>query len=160
VPRRCNEAASSLWAIPSPIIGSPYGKFFPQAFVNRGIGGRHARCSSDSGRRHRATAKVVVILAEPMTSRQHRSQNVEAIEDNLQSMAELAGPTTSRRPLLGDAICDYIRRRPAPSPKNRRAQRLDKDYAAKSKFVYLDYYSVMLDDKQMLKQEIRTTAAP
>ena len=53
-------------------------------------------------------------------------------------------------------VCDYIRPQTARRPPEQiiALNTWMKDYAAKKKLVYLDYYTPMLDDKQMLKQEL------
>jgi len=102
--------------------------------------------------------KVVVILAGtndiagntgPMT--------LEMIEDNLQSMVELAKANGIKVVLSSVMpVCDYIR----PQTQRRPPAKIIalnewlKAYAAKNGLVYLDYYSVMLDDQNMLKKEI------
>jgi lysophospholipase L1-like esterase len=102
--------------------------------------------------------KVVVILAGtndiagntgPMT--------LQMIEDNYASMAELAKANniavvfSSVMP-----VCDYIRpqtdRRP-PAQIIALNEWL-KTYCRKNNFVYLDYYSAMLDDQKMFQKEI------
>jgi lysophospholipase L1-like esterase len=53
-------------------------------------------------------------------------------------------------------VCDYIKPQTERRP-NEKIIELNKwirDYAKKHKLVYLDYYSAMLDDKQVLKQEL------
>jgi lysophospholipase L1-like esterase len=139
----------------------PGSQFFPgKPYVNRGISGQ---TTPQMLIRFRPDVialkpKVVVILAGtndiagntgPMT--------LDAIEDNLMSMAELA-KTNNIRVVLASVmpVCDYIR----PQTERRPPEKiiaLDawmKDYAAKNGFVYLDYYSALLDDKQMLQKEL------
>jgi lysophospholipase L1-like esterase len=141
--------------------GRKYSKFFPnKPYVNRGISGQ---TTPQMLIRFRPDVialkpKAVVILAGtndiagntgPMT--------LEAIEDNLMSMADLAKANgiqvvfSSVMP-----VCDYIK----PQTERRPPEKIIalntwmKGYAARNGYVYLDYYSAMLDDKQMLKQEI------
>jgi lysophospholipase L1-like esterase len=82
---------------------------------------------------------------------------LEAIEDNLASMAELAranGIHVVLASLL--PVCDYIKPQ-TPRRPNEKILALNgwmKDYAAKNGFVYLDYFSATLDDNKMLKQEL------
>lgn len=102
--------------------------------------------------------KVVVILAGtndiagntgPMT--------LEMIEDNYASMAELA--KAHRIKVVFSSVmpvCDYIR----PQTERRPPEKIIalnewlKEYCAKNKLVYLDYYSAMIDDQKMLQKEI------
>jgi lysophospholipase L1-like esterase len=102
--------------------------------------------------------KVVVILAGtndiagntgPMT--------LEMIEDNFRSMVELA-KVNGIKVVLSSVmpVCDYIR----PQTERRPPAQIIalnewiKDYCAKNKLVYLDYYSAMIDDQKMLTKEI------
>ena len=136
-------------------------QFFPgKPYVNRGISGQ---TTPQMLIRFRPDVialkpKVVVILAGtndiagntgPMT--------LEAIEDNFMSMADLAKANNIRVVLASVMpVCDYIR----PQTERRPPEKIIalnawmKDYAAKNHFVYLDYYSAMLDDKQMLRREL------
>jgi lysophospholipase L1-like esterase len=53
-------------------------------------------------------------------------------------------------------VCDYIKPQTARRPPEKivSLNKWMKEYAAKNGFVYLDYYSAMLDDKQMLRKEL------
>jgi lysophospholipase L1-like esterase len=102
--------------------------------------------------------KVVVILAGtndiagntgPMT--------LEMIEDNYTSMAELAKAHGIKVVFSSVMpVCDYIR----PQTERRPPAQIIalnewlKNYVAKNKLVYLDYYSAMIDDQKMFKKEI------
>ena len=141
--------------------GRRYGKFFPgQPYINRGISGQ---TTPQMLIRFRPDVialkpKVVVILAGtndiagntgPMT--------LEAIEDNLMSMADLAKANNIKVVLSSVMpVCDYIR----PQTDRRPPEKIIalnawiKDYAARNGAVYLDYYSAMLDDKKMFRQEL------
>jgi lysophospholipase L1-like esterase len=102
--------------------------------------------------------QVVVILAGtndiagntgPMT--------LEMIEDNLSSMAELA-KVHGIKVVLSSVmpVCDYIRPQTEHRPPGKiiALNEWIKEYVAKNKLVYLDYYSAMIDDQKMLKKEI------
>jgi lysophospholipase L1-like esterase len=141
--------------------GRQYGQFFPgKPYVNRGISGQ---TTPQMLIRFRPDVialkpKVVVFLAGtndiagntgPMT--------LEAIEDNLMSMAELAQANNIRVVLASVMpVCNYIK----PQTERRPPEKIIalnawiKDYAAKNSFVYLDYYSAMLDDKEMFRKEL------
>jgi lysophospholipase L1-like esterase len=141
--------------------GRKYGRFFPgKPYVNRGISGQTTpqmliRFWPDVIDLQPA---VVVILAGtndiagntgPMT--------LEQTEDNLMSMAELAQAHKIRVVLASLLpVCDYIK----PQTQRRPMEKIIalnvwmKGYAAKNGFGYLDYYSAMLDDHKMLKQEL------
>jgi len=141
--------------------GRRYGKFFEgKPYVNRGISGQTTPQMLIRFRPDVIALKpqVVVILAGtndiagntgPMT--------LDAIEDNLVSMAELAKANSIRVVLASVMpVCDYIRPQTVQRPPEKiiALNAWMKDYAAKNNHVYLDYYSAMLDDKQMLRQEI------
>ena len=53
-------------------------------------------------------------------------------------------------------VCDYLRTQTARRPPQQIMALNDwiKDYAARNGFVYLDYYSAMVDSIGMLKQEL------
>jgi len=141
--------------------GRQYGQFFPgKPYVNRGISGQ---TTPQMLIRFRPDVialrpKVVVFLAGtndiagntgPMT--------LEAIEDNLASMAELATANNIKVVLSSVLpVCDYIKLQTErrPPEKVTALNAWIKDYAARNGFVYLDYYSAMLDDKQMFRKEL------
>ena len=141
--------------------GRRYGKFFPgKPYVNRGIGGQTTPQMLIRFRPDviALAPKVVVILAGTNDIAGNTGPStLEAIEDNIKSMAELAKANDIRVVLASVMpVCDYIRpqtpRRPPETIVALNAW--IKDYAARNKLVYLDYYSAMLDDKQMFKQEL------
>jgi len=145
-----------------------YGGFFPgKPYVDRGIGGQTTPQMLIRFRADVIALKpsVVVILAGtndiagntgPMT--------LQAIEDNLTSMAELARANKIRVVLASLLpISDYEKTREG-KPIIRSAQRPPdqikalnewmKKYAAANNAVYLDYYSAMADEKGFLKEEL------
>jgi len=145
-----------------------YGGFFPgKPYIDRGIGGQ---TTPQMLIRFRPDVialkpKVVVILAGtndiagntgPMT--------VEAIENNLTSMFELAHANKIRVVLASLLpISDYEKNREG-KPIIRTVQRPPEQikalnewlrkYAAATGSVYLDYYSAMVDEKDFLKDEL------
>ena len=141
--------------------GRKYGKFFPgKPYINRGISGQ---TTPQMLLRFRPDVialkpKAVVILAGtndiagntgPMT--------LEAIEDNLMSMADLARANGIRVVISSVMpVCDYIKPQTErrPPEKIRALNAWIQDYTKKNRLVYLDYYSAMIDDKQMFKREI------
>jgi len=141
--------------------GGKYGKFFPgKPYLNRGISGQTTpqmliRFRADVIALH---PKVVVILAGTNDLAGNTGPTtLEAIRDNLISMAELAKVNGIRVVLASVLpVCDYIRPQTARRPPEKivALNQWMKDYAAKNRFGYLDYYSAMLDDKRMLKQEL------
>ena len=141
--------------------GRQYGKFFPgKPYINRGISGQ---TTPQMLIRFRPEVidlqpKVVVILAGTNDIAGNTGPTtVEAIEENLMSMAELAKFHNIRVVLASLLpVCDYIK----PQTNRRPPEKIIavnawmKDYAQKNGLVYLDYYSAMLDDKQMFKQDL------
>lgn len=134
-----------------------YGGFFPShPYIDRGISGQTTpqmlvRFRADVIALH---PKVVVILAGtndlagntgPMT--------LEAVEDNLVSMAELAKQNRIHVVLASILpVSDYeardgkpiIRSRQRPPDKIKALNEWMKHYAAANKMTYLDYYSAMM----------------
>jgi lysophospholipase L1-like esterase len=137
------------------------GRFFPgKPYYDRGISGQ---TTPQMLIRFRPDVialqpKVVVILAGTNDLAGNTGPiSVQATEDNLQSMAELAKANGIRVVLSSIMpVCDYIRPQTErrPPAKIIAINEWMKSYAAKNGFVYLDYYTPMLDDKNMLKQEI------
>ena len=146
---------------------SKFGGFFPgKPYVDRGIGGQTTpqmlvRFRPDVIALH---PKVVVILAGtndlagntgPMT--------IDAIEDNLISMAELAKANSIKVVLASILpVSDYeqrdgkpiIRTTQRPPEKIKAVNEWMKSYAAKNNLIYLDYYSAMIDEKGFLRDEL------
>jgi lysophospholipase L1-like esterase len=141
--------------------GRQHGKFFPgKPYINRGISGQTTPQMLIRFRPDVIDLKpqVVVILAGTNDIAGNTGPStLEAIEENLMSMAELAkfhGIRVVLASLL--PVCDYIK----PQTNRRPPEKIValnewmKDYAQKNSLVYLDYYSAMLDDKKMFKQDL------
>jgi len=144
-----------------------FGGFFPgKPYIDRGISGQTTpqmliRFRADVIDLH---PKVVIILAGtndlagntgPMT--------LQAIEDNLTSMTELAKANSIKVVLASILpISDYeqrdgkpiIRSTQRPPEKIKALNEWMRSYAVKNKLIYLDYYSAMIDDKGFLKDEL------
>jgi lysophospholipase L1-like esterase len=149
------DSITDAWIKRSP-------KFFADhpGYIDRGISGQTTPQMLIRFRPDVIALKpaVVVILAGtndiagntgPMT--------LEMIEDNYASMAELAKANHIKVVFSSVMpVCDYHR----PQTERRPPAKIIalnawmKDYVAKNKLVYLDYYSAMIDDQQMLKKEI------
>ena len=144
-----------------------YGGFFPgKAYVDRGISGQTTqqmlvRFHADVVALH---PKVVVILAGTNDLAGNTGPTtLEAIEDNLVSMTELATANHIRVVLASVLpISDYesrdgrpiIRTTQRPPEKIRALNEWIKNYVTENKLTYLDYYSEMADDKGFLKEEL------
>ena len=144
-----------------------FGGFFPgKPYVDRGISGQTTpqmliRFRPDVIVLH---PKAVVILAGtndlagntgPMT--------LEAIENNLVSMAELAKANAIKVVFASILpVSDYEQRdgKPIIRTTQRAPEKINalnawmKTYAANHKLAYLDYYSAMIDDKGFLREDL------
>lgn len=143
------------------------GGFFPgKPYINRGISGQ---TTPQMLIRFRPDVidlkpKVVVILAGTNDLAGNTGPStLEAIEGNLISMAELARANGIRVVLSsvmpvsdyelrdGKPIVQTVRRAP---DKIIALNNWIKNYAAKNKLIYLDYFSAMVDAKGFLKDEL------
>jgi lysophospholipase L1-like esterase len=141
--------------------GRRYGKFFPgKQYLNRGISGQTTPQMLIRFRpdviAHKPEA-VVILAGTNDIAGNTGPMSLEDIQGNLQSMAELAKANGIRVVLASVLpVSDYLR----PQTGRRPPEKINalnawiKDYAAKNGHVYLDYYSAMLDDKGVLKQEL------
>ncbi len=136
------------------------GGFFPgKPYVNRGIGGQTTaqmlvRFRQDViGLR---PALVVILAGTNDIAANGGPTTLEAIEDNLQSMAELAKLNGIRVILASDLpAIDYPWRRGLqPADRISALNRWIAEYCAKDGLVYLDYYSAMVDQKRGLQPEL------
>lgn len=141
--------------------GRKYGKFFPgKPYINRGIGGQTTPQMLIRFRPDviELKPKAVVILAGTNDIAGNTGPTtLEAIEDNLMSMAELAKANGIRVVLSSVMpISDYIKPQTTRRPPEKilALNAWIKDYADRIGAVYLDYYTAMLDDKQMLKADL------
>ena len=147
------DSITDLW-------GRRYGKFFPgKPYINRGIS---AQITPQMLLRYRQDVialepKLVVILAG--TNDIGGSLGPvppEATRNNLMSMVDLARANRIQVVLSSLLpVSDYL----APQTDKRPIQKLSelnawmKDYAARNKIVYLDYWPAMLDEKGVLRKE-------
>ncbi len=141
--------------------GSKYGKFFPgEPYINRGISGQTTpqmliRFWPDVVA---LGPKVVVILAGTNDIAGNTGPTtMEAIEDNLMAMTELARANGIRVVLatllpVSDAIQPQTTRR--PPEKIVELNQWIKDYATENGIVLLDYYSALIDDQKMFRKEL------
>ena len=144
-----------------------YGGFFPgKSYINRGISGQTTPQMLIRFRPDviELTPKVVVILAGTNDIAGNTGPTtLDAIEDNLSSMAELATahgirvvfasvlPVSDYEMRDGKQIVQTTRRPPGQILE---LNKWIKDYAAKHHHTYLDYFSAMVDDKGFLKNEL------
>ena len=143
------------------------GGFFPgKPYVNRGISGQTTPQMLIRFRRDVIELKprVVVILAGTNDLAGNTGPTtLEAIEDNLKSMAELATAHQIRVVLAsvmpvsdyeirdGKQLVQTIRR---PPDKILALNKWMQEFARLNHHTYLDYFSAMVDDKGFLKDEL------
>jgi lysophospholipase L1-like esterase len=134
--------------------------FEGKPYINRGIGGQ---TTPQMLIRFRPDVialkpKVVVILAGTNDIAGNTGlMTLEAIEDNLASMVDLARANHIRVVLASVLpVCDSLR----PQLQRRPPEKINtlntwiKEYATKNRLVYLDYYTPMADEKGLLKQDL------
>jgi lysophospholipase L1-like esterase len=143
------------------------GGFFPgKPYINRGISGQTTPQMLIRFRRDviALKPKVVLILAGTNDIAGNTGPTtLEAIEDNLTAMAELAKlhkirvvfasllPISDYEVRNGQPIIQSVKR---PPDKIKALNGWMKSYADANGLVYLDYFSAMVDDKGFLKDEL------
>ncbi len=141
--------------------GRRYGKFFPgKPFVNRGIGGQTTpqmliRFRADVIALH--PAAVVILAGTNDIAGNTGPATLEQIEDNLESMSELARLHKIRVVLSSvTPVCDYIKPQTQRRPPDEivRLNRWIKDYAERTGATYLDYYTALLDGQGFLRRDL------
>jgi lysophospholipase L1-like esterase len=146
---------------------NPANKFFPgKPYVNRGISGQTTPQMLIRFRRDviELKPKVVVILAGTNDIAGNTGPTtLEAIEDNLKSMAELATANRIRVVLAsvmpvsdyevrdGKPLTQTVRR---PPEKILALNKWIQEFARANRHVYLDYFSAMVDASGFLKDEL------
>jgi len=142
--------------------GPADGKFFAgRAFVNRGIGGQ---TTSQMLVRFRQDvidlkpAAVVILGGTNDIAENGGITTLEAIEQNLQSMVELARVNGIRIVLSSVLPATGYPWRPGiqPADKISELNRWIASFCARNGLVYLDYYSPMVDDRRGLRPELST----
>jgi lysophospholipase L1-like esterase len=141
--------------------GRNYGQFFPgKPYVNRGISGQTTpqmlvRFRPDVVN---LKPKAVVILAGTNDIAGNTGpETLEDIENNLMSMTELARASGIKVILSSvTPVCNYIKPQTERRPPAQivAINRWMQAYCEKNGLVYLDYYTAMLDDHEMLKREL------
>ena len=152
------DSITDSWKLAEYFPGKPY--------INRGISGQ---TTSQMLVRFRPDVidlkpKVVVILAGTNDLAGNTGPTtLEAIQDNLKSMAELATahgirvvfasllPVSDYEMRDGKPIVQTVRR---PPDQILALNKWMKDYAATNRHGYLDYFSAMVDDKGFFKDEL------
>ena len=146
---------------------NPSNGFFPgKPYVNRGISGQTTPQMLIRFRRDviELKPKVVVILAGTNDIAGNTgATTLEAIEDNLKSMAELATVNGIRVVLASVMpVSDYEMRDGKPLIQTQRRppdqilalNQWIQEFARSNRHTYLDYFTAMVDDKGFLKDEL------
>jgi lysophospholipase L1-like esterase len=141
--------------------GRSLGTFFPgKPYINRGISGQ---TTPQMLIRFRPDVialkpKVVVILAGTNDIAGNTGpETIEEIEGNLESMAQLAIANNINVVLSSVMpVCDYIKPQTARRPLEKivTLNAWIKEYCTHNHLVYLDYYSAMVDERNMLKKDL------
>lgn len=141
--------------------GRERGVFFPgKPYINRGISGQ---TTPQMLIRFRPDVialkpKVVVILAGTNDIAGNTGpETVEEIEGNLASMAQLAVANNIKVVLSSVLpVCDYIQPQTSRRPPEKivTLNAWIKLYCEQNHLVYLDYYSAMVDDRNMLRKDL------
>jgi lysophospholipase L1-like esterase len=142
--------------------GRSVGKFFPgKPYVNRGIGGQTTPQMLIRFRYDVLDLKpraVVILAGTNDLAGNTGPEPIEEIEGNLASMAELAEARGIRVILASvTPVCDIGKQTQTdkrPPAKILELNQWIRDYCARNGDLYLDYYSAMVNDKQMLKPEL------
>jgi lysophospholipase L1-like esterase len=165
-----NEALKKLPADPKRVVflgdsitdGWKLADSFPgKPYVNRGISGQTTpqmlvRMFPDVI--DLKPAAVILLAGTNDVARNTGPSTITMIEENIQALAELAKVHGIKVILCSvTPISDYARKPMSPGRPPMDILKLNtwmKDYAAKSGAVYADYFSVLVDDKGMMKDGI------
>ena len=141
--------------------GRRYGKFFPgEPYINRGISGQVTpqillRFYQDVVA---LSPKVVVILAGTNDIGGSLGPVApDATHNNIMAMADLARANHIQVVLASlTPVCDYLTPQTTKRPLEKLKQMNDwmREYAARNRIVYLDYWPAMLDENGMLRKEL------
>ncbi|HWF47200.1 MAG TPA: SGNH/GDSL hydrolase family protein [Bryobacteraceae bacterium] len=142
--------------------GRSVGKFFPgKPYVNRGIGGQTTPQMLIRFRYDVIDLKpraVVILAGTNDLAGNTGPEPIEEIEGNLASMAELAQAHDIRVILASvTPVCDLGKQTQTdkrPPEKIVALNQWIREYCARNGDLYLDYYSAMVNDKQLLKPEL------
>jgi lysophospholipase L1-like esterase len=136
------------------------GEFFPgKPYVNRGISGQTTPQMLVRFRQDVVLLKpkVVVVLAGTNDIAENTGkETLEEIGNNIASMSELARANGIRVVLCSvlPASDFHWHRGLEPAPKIRELNAWIKEYAAKNGFIFVDYYSNMVNNEGGLKAEL------
>ena len=154
------DSITEGWGMKATATSPGRGEFFPgKPYVNRGISGQTTPQMLVRFRQDvlDLKPKVVVLLAGTNDLAENTGHETpEQIEGNIASMAELARANGIRAVLCSVLPASEFgwHRGLEPAPKIKALNAWIKDYAAKSDFVYVDYYSHLANAEGGLKAEL------
>ncbi len=141
--------------------GRSIGRFFPgKPYVNRGISGQTTPQMLVRFRQDVIALKpkaVLILAATNDLAANTGPETLEDIEGNLESMVQLAQANSIRVILASlTPVCDYIKPQTERRPPDKiiALNAWIKDYCARNGLIYLDYYSALIDEHNMLKKEL------
>lgn len=141
--------------------GRSRGTFFPgKPYINRGISGQTTPQMLIRFRPDVIALKpraVVILAGTNDIAGNTGPTTVEEIEGNLESMAQLALANNIKVVMASVMpVCDYIKPQTARRPPETiiTLNAWIKEYCTQNHLVYLDYYSAMVDERNMLKKEL------
>jgi acyl-CoA thioesterase I len=154
------DSITEGWGMKATPTSPARGEFFPgKPYINRGISGQ---TTPQMLLRFRQDVillkpKVVVLLAGTNDIAENTGkETIEEIGNNIASMSELARANGIRIVLCSvlPASDFHWHKGLEPAPKIRALNAWMKDYAAKNGFVFVDYYSPMVNSEGGLKAEL------
>lgn len=154
------DSITEGWGMKATATSPARGEFFPgKPYINRGISGQTTPQMLVRFRQDVVLLKpkVVVLLAGTNDIAENTGkETLEEIGNNIASMSEIA-----RANGIHVVLCSVLpasdfhwHRGLEPAPKIKALNAWMKDYAAKNGFVYVDYYSPMVNSEGGLKAEL------
>jgi lysophospholipase L1-like esterase len=154
------DSITEGWGEKATLTSPGRSEFFPgKPYVNRGISGQTTPQMLVRFRQDviDLKPKVVVLLAGTNDIAENTGKtSLEAIENNIASMSDLARANGIRVVLCSVLPASEFSWHPGlePAPKIEALNAWIKEYAAKNGFVYVDYYSSMVNNEGGLKAEL------
>jgi acyl-CoA thioesterase-1 len=154
------DSITEGWGMKATATSPGRGEFFPgKPYINRGISGQTTPQMLVRFRQDVVLLKpkVVVLLAGTNDIAENTGkETLEEIGNNIASMSEIARANGIRVVLCSvlPASDFHWHKGLEPAPKIKALNAWMKDYAAKNGFVYVDYYSPMVNSEGGLKAEL------
>jgi acyl-CoA thioesterase-1 len=154
------DSITEGWGMKATATSPARGEFFPgKPYVNRGISGQTTPQMLVRFRQDVVLLKpkAVVLLAGTNDIAENTGkETLEEIGNNIASMSEIARANGIRVVLCSVLPANdfHWHKGLEPAPKIKALNRWMKDYAAENGFVYVDYYSPMVNSEGGLKAEL------